>query len=45
VVVDDKIVTSRAVGTAIDFALSLIDIFAGKNVADEIASKILYQRK
>jgi len=45
VVIDDKIVTSRAVGTAIDFALSLIDIFAGKDIADDIALKILYQRK
>lgn len=45
VVIDDKIVTSRAVGTAIDFSLSLIEMFVGKKIADEIALKILYQRK
>jgi len=42
VVVDDKIVTSRAVGTAIDFSLKLIEILVGKKIADEVANQILH---
>jgi 4-methyl-5(b-hydroxyethyl)-thiazole monophosphate biosynthesis len=45
VVKDDNIVTSRGVGTAIDFALDLIEEIKGKGVKEEIANKILYKIK
>ena len=44
VVVDNKIITSRAVGTAIDFSLKLIEILAGKEMAAKVADKILYAK-
>lgn len=43
VVVDGKIVTSRGVGTAIPFALKLIEILKGKEVSDQIASSIIFK--
>lgn len=42
VVVDGHIITSRGVGTAIDFALMLIEILSGKKEAVKIADSILY---
>ncbi len=42
VVVDSNIVTSRGVGTAIDFALKLIEITVGKEVSQKIAKDIVY---
>ncbi len=36
VVTDGKIVTSRGPGTAMDFALKLIDIIAGSDVRDQV---------
>ena len=42
VVVDGNIITSRAVGTALDFAIKLIEILVGKKKAYEVAEKILY---
>lgn len=42
VVVDGHITTSKGVGTAIDFALSLITNLKGKNEAKKIADQILY---
>ena len=42
VVVDDNIITSRALGTALDFALKLIEILSGRKKADEVAEKILH---
>lgn len=39
-----KIITGRAAGTAMDFALELCEILAGKATADEIASSICYAR-
>lgn len=42
VVVDGHIITSRAVGTAIDFSLKLIEILTDKKNADNVAEKILY---
>ena len=42
VVVDGNIITSRAVGTALDFAIKLIELLVGKKKADEVAVKILY---
>ncbi len=40
VVQDGKIITSRGPGTAMDFALSLIENLAGKETRDEVESKL-----
>ena len=45
VVVDENITTSRGLGTAIDFALSLIGQLLGEERADEIAESVVYSRK
>lgn len=45
VVTDGNITTSRGVGTAIDFALSLITQLEGKEKAEEIAESIVYSRE
>lgn len=42
VVIDGHIITSRGVGTAIPFALTLISILINRNEAEEIAERILY---
>ena len=42
VVTDGNIVTSRGVGTAIDFALELIKVLAGREKAMSIAESIVY---
>ncbi|MCD8018176.1 MAG: DJ-1/PfpI family protein [Clostridiales bacterium] len=42
-VVDGNVVTSRGVGTAIPFALTLIEVLVGKDKAEEIAASIIYQ--
>lgn len=44
VVVDGNVTTSRGLGTAIDFALSLIAQLTGEAKAEEIASSIVYSR-
>ncbi len=44
VVVDGKFITSRGLGTAIDFGLKLAEILKGKDIADSIAEKIVYQQ-
>jgi 4-methyl-5(b-hydroxyethyl)-thiazole monophosphate biosynthesis len=41
VVVDGNLITSRAPGTAAEFALKLIEILVGKNKADEISKGTL----
>ena len=41
--VDRNIITGRGAGTAIDFALKLIDALSGPDKAREIAEAILYQ--
>lgn len=43
VVVDGNVITSRGLGTAIDFALTLVEILKDKTLADSIAEKIVYQ--
>lgn len=43
VVIDENIITSRGVGTAIEFSLELVKIIKGKKVRDELASKILWK--
>lgn len=43
VVKDGNVITSRGVGTAIPFALKLIEVLKGAEKADEIASSIIYK--
>lgn len=45
VVVDGNVTTSRGLGTAVDFALSLIGQLLGEKKADEIAESVVYSRK
>lgn len=40
VVADGKVVTSRGPGTAMDFALTLIELLAGRNKREEVESKL-----
>jgi 4-methyl-5(b-hydroxyethyl)-thiazole monophosphate biosynthesis len=40
VVIDGRIVTSRGPGTAIDFALTLIELLVGGRVRGEIESRL-----
>jgi 4-methyl-5(b-hydroxyethyl)-thiazole monophosphate biosynthesis len=42
VVIDDKIITSRGPGTAMDFALTLIETLAGKAKRNEVAAGLLW---
>lgn len=44
VVVDGNFITSRGLGTAIDFGLKLVEILKDKSLADSIAEKIVYTR-
>lgn len=41
VVVDGKMITSQAVGTAMEFALTLVEVFAGKEASKKLKSEIL----
>ena len=43
VVVSDFVITSRGLGTAIDFALALITVLMGTEKADEISRSIIYR--
>ena len=41
VVIDGKVITSRGPGTAMDFALTLIEILAGKDRRDQVESALV----
>ncbi len=43
--VDGNIITSRGLGTALDFALAIIEKMQSKEAADELAKKVVYDRK
>ncbi len=45
VVVDGRLVTSRAVGTALDFALELVALLRDQAAADELAERMLHERR
>lgn len=42
VCVDGKVITSRGLGTAIDFSLAIISEFLGTDVALDLAKKVVY---
>ena len=42
VAVDGHVVTSKGMGTAIDFSLKLIELLADKEIADKIGAGIMY---
>ena len=44
VVVDGRIVTSRGPGTALDFALKLVESLRDQKAADELAERMLHER-
>lgn len=43
VVVDGNVITSRGLGTAIDFGLTLIELLMGEQKAGEISAAIMYR--
>ncbi|MCQ2507984.1 MAG: DJ-1/PfpI family protein [Dorea sp.] len=42
VVVEDNVITSQGMGTAIDFSLTIISILENKELADSLAAAIVY---
>ena len=42
VVIDDKIITSRGVGTALDLGLSMVGVFCGKDNAETLRKAVVY---
>ena len=43
VVVDGNVITSRGLGTAIDFSLKMIELLISKEKADEIGASVVYK--
>ncbi len=44
VVGDGTVITSRGMGTSVPFGLKLVEYFLGKETADALAAKIVYER-
>ena len=44
VAVDGKFITSRGLGTSIDFGLKLVEVLVSKEKAEDIAGKVVYKR-
>ena len=44
VVTDKNIITSRGMGTAIDFGLKLVEVLVGGDKANEIGKSIVHKR-
>ena len=44
VVCDGTVITSRGMGTSVPFGLKLVEYFLGKETADALAAKIVYNR-
>ena len=44
VTVSDNIITSRGLGTAIDFSLTITELLTNKATSDSLASKIVYNK-
>lgn len=41
--ISDNVITSRGMGTAIDFGLAILGVFCGQEMAQKIAKAIIYQ--
>ena len=41
VVIDGRIITSQGPGTAMEFAIKLVEVLAGRNRAEEVAKRVL----
>lgn len=41
--ISDKVITSRGMGTAMDFGLAIVEFFCGKEAADQLAKGIVYK--
>ena len=40
----DNVITSRGMGTAMDFALAIVEVLCGKEKAQEMAEAVVHQR-
>ena len=43
VVTDGPVITSRGMGTAIDFGLEIVRHYLGEEAVDDVKAKIVYQ--
>lgn len=44
VVIDGNLITSRGMGTAVDFGLALVEYYKDKNTAEELSKAVVYQQ-
>lgn len=42
--ISDHVITSRGMGTAIDFALAIVEVFCGREKAQDLAAAVVYAR-